>query len=430
MRFLLFLSLALCLHAEAPATTGNSGPNHTQPLAVILSPDWASRIPPTGAVNAPGFVATVYPGQQIAVGLLARGSDGAQALAGAKVTVRVAPDTAAPGGCTDLSPVAVRQLKAEGADAILIAMRAAGANTTGLAAKLDDTTPATLAVFVPQWTVPPATTPTDLTLLVEIAGIAAPGTLDPIRLKIRPTSDWLAGPPPTVEEAGRQMNRYRAGVAPGELLTSIAAFARAGQLRVPAVSSHFAFALRANPEARAAAIATCAQADPQLQQALLFVLRRSGEDLAQLFPTLPAAALEPFEGVEPLADPRALPRFRDPVNPQAVSKLGHTMDECWAGWVTTGDKSYLRALVDLLEAAPDFPAYVAWQKSGTGAKGLKARVARGLGYQIAGWSIGSFQRTDPLVMDWLLYWQKDPTVPAVVREQLAALPTNPAFRRQ
>jgi hypothetical protein len=250
-------------------------------------------------------------------------------------------------------------------------------------------------------------------------------------LKIRPTRDWLTGSALSAETASKQMNRYRAGVAPGQLIASLAAFAREGHLGVSSVSSYFAFAFNANPVAHAEAIALGAQGNPELQPALLRVLRLGGADLPKLFPALAGtAALEPFETMAPIDDPRKLPRFHDPVDLQAVSNLGNTMDQCWAGWMATGDKTYLRTLVDLLEGADDFAALTQWQKARTGAKGLNAHVARGLAYQIAGWSIGSFQRTDPLVMDWLLYWQNDPSVSPTVRREIATLPTNPAFRQK
>jgi hypothetical protein len=422
MRVLLFLFLALSLRAEVPTSAENPAANRIRPVAVVLSPDWTARIPPAGAVNAPEFLTTVYPGQRIAIGLIAEGPDRAHAFDGAKLRVARAP--------REFAPIAVRPLKAEGADFALMVLEAAKLSQTQQSEIAAKSTLLTLAVFDPDWTVPAADAPTELTLTAEISGTTQPVTLEPIRLKVRPTNDWLAGPPPAAHAAAQQMNRYRPGVAPGELIAALGAVARENRLGIAAVSSYFAFAFKTNPDARAAAIAAYERADPDLQPALLRVLRLGGADLPVLFPSLSADALEPFEMLAPLEDPRKLPREQDPVDPQAVSKFGNTMDQCWAGWMTTGDQSYLRALVDLLADAGDFPALSAWQQAHTGAKGLNARVVRGLRYMIAGWSISSFQHTDPLVMDWLRYWQKDPTVPAIIRSEIAALPTNPAFKRK
>jgi hypothetical protein len=68
-------------------------------------------------------------------------------------------------------------------------------------------------------------------------------------------------------------------------------------------------------------------------------------------------------------------------------------------------------------------------KTRGGVKGLNASVARGLAYQTAGWSIGAFQKADPRVADWLLYWNGDPTFPSGLRKELDGLYTNPAFRQ-
>ncbi|MFH0980448.1 MAG: hypothetical protein V2A79_02785, partial [Planctomycetota bacterium] len=60
---------------------------------------------------------------------------------------------------------------------------------------------------------------------------------------------------------------------------------------------------------------------------------------------------------------------------------------------------------------------------------LNAQVARGMAYQIAGWSLSSFQRTDPQVADWLLFWENDPNMPSTIRAQIASLFDNPIFRK-
>ena len=227
-----------------------------------------------------------------------------------------------------------------------------------------------------------------------------------------------------------QMNRHREDLSPGQVLNWFRVLAKSPALKAPPVSAFFAFTFKASPAARAAAVEAYPTLDPEIQPALLWVLRLGGYDLSQLLPTLSREALATFNAVEALPDPRLLPQFQDPVNLQAVRDIGNVMDQCWAGWMATGDRSYLRALVGLLEGAADYEAFKAWQNERGGAKGLNARVVRGLAYQIAGWSISSFQRTDPLVADWLHYWQNEPAVPAAVRREIAALPTNPAFQRK
>jgi len=189
------------------------------------------------------------------------------------------------------------------------------------------------------------------------------------------------------------------------------------------------FSFKTNTQARAAVIAAYPSLAPEVQGALLWVLRLGGADLRQLLPRLPEEIAARYDSVAALPDPRSLPEFRDPLDVEAVKQLGDTMDLCWSGWMVTGDESYLRVLVSLLGHPEDFAELQTWQKNRGGEKGLNARVANGLGYQIAGWSIGSFQRSDPLVADWLAFWQNNPAVPEVLRHEIGTLLTNPAFKR-
>jgi len=46
----------------------------------------------------------------------------------------------------------------------------------------------------------------------------------------------------------------------------------------------------------------------------------------------------------------------------------------------------------------------------------------------AGWSLGSFQRNDPLAADYIEYLLASPEVSAGVKTELTGLSTNPAFK--
>lgn len=422
--------LAVLARAEVQPGAGKDVPNRIRPNVVVLSAEWTSHLPPTERVNAPEFLAELYPGQAIALGIMAEGPDRDSLLKGISVHARFASGENHVTGPRELKFLTTRRIKAEGADFVLMALKAAGISDRDRAETEQLTSSQTLAVFAADWTVPMVEQSTEVEISVTVSGTVSPIAIEPARLKIRTTGDWLNVPPPTQEEVGKQMNRFHADMAPGQLLVWFSAVAKGGQLKAPPMQAFFAAAFKSSAAARAAAVAAYPTLDPEIQPALLWVLRLGGHDLQQLFPTLSVKALAPLGAIEPLADPRKLPRFLDPVDPQAVSAVGHTMDRCWAGWMATGDTTYLRALVDLLAGAPDYPAYKSWQESRGGAKGLNAKVARGLVYQIAGWSIGSFQRTDPYVTDWLSFWQNDPAVSATIRQEIAALPGNPAFRRK
>lgn len=428
LRVALGLGLGLLARADGSQVAGQPPANRIRPQVLVLPTGWADRLPPTGAVNAPEFCDTLYPGQPVVVGFLAEGPDRERLFDGANVHVRltIGGEIVARHG---LQPAAVRAIKAQGADFVLLALKAAGIDG-GERAKLEAATAlVTLTVVPTGWTVPPEAAG-EIEIAAEITGGTEPVVMEPARLKVKTVADWLQEPPLPEREVAAQFNRYRSDCSPGQLLAWLTVVAKSPALKAPPVHGYFARSLAADPTARAAAVAAYAGMERETQPALLWVLRLGGADLAQLMPTLPAEDRATFDAVEPLLDPRKLPEFRDPVDPQEVAGIGHAMDQCWAGWMATGDPTYLRALVGLLAGAGDFGAFQTWQRKRGGAKGLNASVARGLYYQIAGWSISSFQRTDPLVADWLTFWQTDPATPEKIRQELAALPTNPAFRRK
>lgn len=430
-----FVWLLLCLvnvppaHAEVLTAKAAVTPNRIRPELLVLPAAWAGQIPPRGRVNAPGFLRTLYPGQKIALAFIAEGPDRAKLMSEAKVSVRFSSPTGGTFEQHGLKPVAIRLVKAQGADFALVALNAAGLGAKDRESMEQATAMLSVAVFETEWTAPPVTRVEEVQISATISNEPAVGPIEPVSLKIRPTADWLGEPLPTGQEIGKSMNRYQEDLPPGRLLLMLKAVAEDGSLKAPTIAGFFGIAYRANPAARAAAVAMFPSLDPKTQTALLLVLRLGGQEISDLHLALPPGTMDSLREIEPLKDPRNLPHFQDPVASEEVRSIGHIMDQCWSGWMASGDPSYLRALVGLLAGAPDFPAYQSWTKNKGGAKGLNAAVARGLAYQIAGWSIGSFYRTDPHVTDWLLYWENDPAMPAVLRQEIAALPTNPAFRR-
>jgi hypothetical protein len=428
--FIALLILSFAARAETDEQTGSDVPTSPDFTLLVLPANWTTQIPPTGPVNAPERFQTLHCGQRIALGLLTRNADHMTTREGVTAHVRFSMSR---GGVKELPglPVAtVRQIKAEGADFALQMLQAAGISAADQEKTRQATAAMSLAVIPVDWAIPTLDPLCDLEISVHLSGGPNADSAGSIRLPVRPAGDWLSDPPITNEEFGRFLNRYHDDLPPGRLVSLFAATAQDHRLKAASVRTFFALALRANPAARDTAISLYSSLESEAQAALLWTLRLAGEELEPLFPTLPAAVVDRFENVAPLSDPRLFPSLRDPVERDTLSQMGHQMDRCWSGWMATGDSSYLRPIVDLLAGAPDFPVYRAWQEAGGGAKGLTARAARGLLYQIAGWSIGSFQRSDPRVADWLSFWMNDPSVPALVRSEIASLPANPAFRRQ
>jgi hypothetical protein len=49
---------------------------------------------------------------------------------------------------------------------------------------------------------------------------------------------------------------------------------------------------------------------------------------------------------------------------------------------------------------------------------------------VAGWSLGSFQRTDPLAADYVEFMIASPDTPQNIKSELTGLSTNPAFKQE
>lgn len=426
---LLFAVAATVLRAESQESKSAEVPDRIRPVLTVVPAEWCGKLPPTGTVNAPDFLSVLHPGQRVAFALLSEGANRDQLFEGTALRIQVSDSH---GGACELelsTPTAVRRIKAEGAD-MALAILEAGQISAGDREKIEAVSSmVSLAVFSTSWSVPAVGGRESIKFAAALVGGPGQLEIEPATLSIRPVSDWLAEPLPSREKTNAGMNRYRAGLAPGEVLQMLIAAANSGDIGNPSLYGFFVIATQNDPLLRDALIASFGSIDRPAQQAVAIILQMAGFDAAELLPQLPSELRETLQQIRPLQDPRHLPRFVDPVDPAAVQGVGAIMDRCWAGWMATGDRSYLRALVELFNAAADYPALEEWTRTRGGLPGLNARVARGLAYQISGWSVGSFQRTDPLVSDWLIYWRNDPETPESLRTEIANLPTNPAFRR-
>jgi hypothetical protein len=244
---LCFLFFALLTRAEVQRVAGQEAPNEILPRLFVLSADWAEQIPPAGPVNAPAFFTTLHPGQRIALGLLAKGPDRDRLFDGVSLTMRPTSFTNGGGSGRDLRPVTVRPIKAEGTDFALMALKAAGIGEAERGKLEKATALVTLAVFVPEWTVPMDGGEADFELRVEVTGAAVPVVPAPVHLKIRTAADWAKEPPLTDGEISKQMNRFRGDLSPGQLLAWFGVLAKSHALKAPPVSAFFCVRVQGRP---------------------------------------------------------------------------------------------------------------------------------------------------------------------------------------
>ncbi len=426
---LALLSLSMHLAAQAPPVASTEQPAKIRDELLLVPHGWAGRIPPQGSVNAPGQVEALSPGQGFAIALVADGNNREQLLDGLRMTLRIASSTGVSEE-RELKPVSIRTIKASGYDMVMMALDAGNVKKQDKAAIERATSIVSFAVFETDWKAPTGSASEQIHITATVSGGTAPlPALKPITLTVRPWAEWQRDPEADQAELSNEMNGFHESPQPGRLLPMLKTAARTSSLKNVAVYAFFAAAFRENLAARQEAVKALPSLDPLCQWALLMVLRMSGEDISTMMGDLPEDAKGSLLKAQPLPDPRIFVPFTDPVDPRRVAAIGVAMDQCWGSWEATGDPSYVLALVGLLNGSADFDAYQHWVKTKGGVPGLNPRVARGLAYQIAGWSLASFQRTDPRVSDWLLFWQSDAALPQVLREEIRSIPSNPAFKK-
>ncbi|HEY3754801.1 MAG TPA: hypothetical protein VGL42_01500 [Opitutaceae bacterium] len=403
-----FLAVAICFNfaagslrcGEPASTTAAGGKDQIGPEVWVLGSEWAQRLPPTGSVNVPAPIASLAPGQRISIAVWGQGPKRNRFFEGATLTAEVNSAGKA-WTYAGLHPVTIRPIKADGADMTLRVLEAGGIAADKLAEIKDSTAMVTFCVFELPWTSPESTTNASVDIRFKFSAPSWTGSttrLNPVHLSLRSWEALSKDPPPDDSELNAQLQSYRDASPPASILPLLAVLSRRNELRIPSAHEYLKAAFADVPSLR---------------------------DAAEHW--LPTACAD-WQRHSDASDPRQSLAFIGPLTPQTLSAVSHSMDRCWGAWSATGDPSYLRAIVNLLAYAPDFPAYEARRKSGAKGGAIEAAFARGLIYQIAGWSLSSFERSDGLVSDWTLYWETDPKVPAEIRNQLHGLLGNPAFR--
>ncbi len=423
------LCVSIAMQAQVVVQKGPKEPGAVSDQVWVVPGGWTNRIPPSGSVNAPGFLDALAPGQRIGLGVIAKGEGRDHLLEGRSLQVTIT----LPSGSVTLTPKAapIRHIKAEGADMVLSVLKAGGISGP-TETELDQATSlVSLMDFELPWEAPSVVKEVVATITLDLKGGVGPApVLKPITLRIRPWSAWWSDSQPATPDLNAFMKGFHERPEPGRLLPMLKSAVRQKALDSHSVYGFFAAAFRSQPAARDAELTSLGTLEPVDQWAFLMMLKLGGSDVSAASSSLSADVQKSLQGAVPLADPPELFAFEDPVDPQRAMGLGVPMDQCWGGWMATGDSKYLKGLVSQLAFAPFLPDLNNLLKTKAGAAGLNAKVARGLAYRTAGWSLSSFQREDPQVADWIAYWGKDPSQPEIVRTQLGTLGSNPAFKQE
>ena len=158
---------------------------------------------------------------------------------------------------------------------------------------------------------------------------------------------------------------------------------------------------------------------PMIRALGLLVLRAAGYDIGGVLNTLSAEEQQKFLSLPPLQDPYDL-------NP--TRELFQHLDMMWGVFGATGQLSPVKTIASTLDWRADYEDFDKLRKSPNHPSNLTPSIVRGVVYTAAGWSLRSFQRTDPLVADYIDYLLASSDTPRSVKSELTGLSTNPAFK--
>jgi hypothetical protein len=372
-------------------------------------------------VNAPANVTLLNPGQCVRVGVLATGDNRDSYLEKTKLSYWVT--FAGQKQEQALASLALyKQIKPEGGDFVTQALAAADIKNPML-------TMASMGMSADHWCAPDDASDGKATVEAEIESPAGNQTLKRSTIQIESFETGSKKVFKDTQELSnflmvyyRQPNSARLLPALQSIISEIAAAKPEDKHSADFIDNVAAFltaALKSDPVAAKDFLARIAAEPPMTRTLGLLVVRSAGYDISGVLNNLSAEAQQKFQTIHPLADPYDL---------SPNSTLFHHLDLMWSTFGATGQFQPIKTIASTLAWRSDFDDFDKMRKSGTHISELTPSIARGLAYMAAGWSMGSFQRTDPLVADYIEYMLASPDIPESIKTELKGLQTNPAFK--
>lgn len=153
----------------------------------------------------------------------------------------------------------------------------------------------------------------------------------------------------------------------------------------------------------------------------LIALRRAAYDTSAVLDKLSSQERTKLENLPLLPDPSDLA-------PDASSAT--RLDMLWGEFSATGALAPVQSITMRLAWRSDYDAFEKMIKIPNHPTEWTPLVAHATTYAAAGWALGSFQKTDPLVADYIEFLIASPDTPAAIKNELKGLQTNVAFQWQ
>jgi hypothetical protein len=373
----------------------------------VVSSQWPQTLP---RVNIPWMVTQLSPGQCFRVGAVASGDDSADLFKETQIgfTVHYAGhDTVVPMAAA----VGFKRIKPEGTDFVQAALNAGNV-------KYEVPTSGTIAASVDKWCVPADATAGE----VKIDGVVMNGGKRTAlkSMSLRVSSPENPGKPPfTNKTIDEWVQTYYRHPQPAFLIDLMPLISEnndsANSLQQFVIS-----AMKRDPAVVARLGTQLAKAAPMQQAMMVKLAAEAGVEMKIPF------ELSPMQK-EIVAK---LPDVPDAFHPVADIHIGEAQDMLWSMFSATGDRAPVDSIIGMLGWRADYEAFAKMRASQQEIKEVTPSIAHAVAYSAAGWSIGSFQRTDPLVADYIAATLADPKTPEAIKKELQSLDSNPAFKRQ
>jgi hypothetical protein len=423
-RVALSLSLLLSLAAALLLPSSAQAPSQKSPAAIqpqllvvpesVLLLQWPHTL---GLVNAPSGVSLVNPGQCLRFGIVSTGDGRDPLLHQSKLsfTLHFADhEQSAPPAAITQS----KQVKPEGGDFVTGALGAAGI-------KNPLPTMASLGFSDDRWCVPADAQDGTATVKAEVETPQGKQSLETVSIKVE--SFATGGEKPFEDDASFNLflSTYYRSPHPARLLRSLE-YAIASQTKnahsgvFNIVLAFTIAALRADPVA-AHDLLQRLPSQPALERNIGFIaLRQAGYDIDTARSALASEDRAEFD---------KLPPPEDPFDFAPTNSLFSHLDMLWATFQANGRLEPVQKISSALAWRADYDAFDKLHKTPNHSFTLTPSMARGVAYTAAGWSLGSFQKQDPLVADYIQFLQASEDTPPAIRTEIQGLSTNAAFQK-
>jgi hypothetical protein len=416
-----FAALAAALPAQPDA---NSPEKHSPPKIekqILIFPDsviqeqWPHTL---NLVNAPQDLKLLNPGQCIRIGVVATGDDRDSYLENTKLSFLA--EFAGKSEEHPLAPLAAtKQIKPEGGDFV-------NAVLNSISVQPPNMSMTSLGASAKNWCVPADAQ--DGTAAIE-AEIESPGGHEKLTRATIQIESFETGSKRTfkdVDEFEQYSMGYHNQPNPARLYPSLLFFCSNSKLTsgpedFEGEAISLGTALKGNPAAAKDFMARVSASSECTRMIGLIALFMDGYDIAPELQSMSEDEKKGFQQRPELAD---LYDFSSPA--EAPAKF----DLLWATFCASGQFATIQKIATALTWRTDWEDFNKARKSSHPPKEWTPSIGRAMAYSAAGWSMGSFQQTDPLAADYLEYMIASPDTSPEIKSELKGLSTNPAFKRQ